>query len=328
MVRPEIVVPNVPTGDPDEREHLVAALDDAHRYLDGSVVGYFRSSLDASKADDGHLGPSQALPRVLGVLGAIAQHVREVKPDIRHALLSVGADGAEFAGWLYRDLQDVSAATYWYDRAMEWAQEAQDTAMQGYVLLRKSQMAYDQRDAHRVVTFADAANSGPWRLPPTIQSEVAQQHALGLAMTGEPMSAIEQEMATARDLLTNAPDSSDQPEPGSAFTMETLLLRQATCYTEAGKPAQGGTMFADVIRSGRLSKRDAGFFGARHAAALALSGEPDEAAAVGLQAVQTARETNSSRTLRVLADVATTLAPWSNRPGPQALRQALTTSPQ
>ena len=24
--------------------------------------------------------------------------------------------------------------TYWYDRAMEWAQEANDTAMQGYVL--------------------------------------------------------------------------------------------------------------------------------------------------------------------------------------------------
>jgi len=26
---------------------------------------------------------------------------------------------------------------------MEWAREARDTALQGYVLLRKSQMAYD-----------------------------------------------------------------------------------------------------------------------------------------------------------------------------------------
>ncbi len=44
------------------------------------------------------------------------------------------ADGAEFAGWLYRDLQDHASAAYWYDRAMEWAQAANNTAMQGYAL--------------------------------------------------------------------------------------------------------------------------------------------------------------------------------------------------
>jgi hypothetical protein len=43
---------------------------------------------------------------------------------------------------------------------MEWAQEAGDTAMQGYVLLKKSQMAYDERDALRVSTLAEAARSG------------------------------------------------------------------------------------------------------------------------------------------------------------------------
>src|SRR5262249_4228563 len=133
----------LPASDPDELEHIAAALDDARRYLDGSVVGYFCQQLNRSKADDGNLGPARALPLVLGILGAISQHVREVKPGVRGALLSLAADGAEFAGWLYRDLQDPPSATYWYDRAMEWAQEADDTAMQGYVLLKKSQMAYD-----------------------------------------------------------------------------------------------------------------------------------------------------------------------------------------
>ena len=187
-----------------ELEHLAAALDNARRYLDGSVVDFFREQLDRSKADDGNRGPHKALPLVLGILGAISQHVREVKPDVRCALLSVGADGAEFAGWLYRDLQDQATATYWYDRAMEWAQEAHDTVMQGYVLLKKSQMAYDIRDAHRVVTFAEAAHQGPWRFPLTVRAEVTQQNALGLAMVGAPMSAVEQEMDTARDLLAKA----------------------------------------------------------------------------------------------------------------------------
>jgi len=119
----------------DELEHVAAALNDARRYLDGSVVGYFGQQLGRCKTDDGNLGPAKALPLVLGILGAISQHAREVKPDIRRGLLSLGADGAEFAGWLYRDLQDPSSAAYWYDRAMEWAQEAGDTPMQGYVLL-------------------------------------------------------------------------------------------------------------------------------------------------------------------------------------------------
>jgi hypothetical protein len=58
-------------------------------------------------------------------------------------------------------------------------------AMQGYVLLKKSQMAYDLRDAHRVVTFAGAAQSGPWQFTCKLRAEVTQQQAFGLAMTGE-----------------------------------------------------------------------------------------------------------------------------------------------
>src|SRR5580700_100907 len=75
----------------DAGEHVAAALDDARRYLDGSVVGYFRQQLDRCKTDDGSLGPARALPLVLGILGAITQHVREVKPDVRFQLLSLGA---------------------------------------------------------------------------------------------------------------------------------------------------------------------------------------------------------------------------------------------
>jgi transcriptional regulator with XRE-family HTH domain len=311
-------------SDLDELEHVAAALDDARSYLDGSVVGYFREQLDRSKADDGNLGPAHALPLVLGVLGAISQHVREVKSNVRCGLLSVGADGAEFAGWLYRDLQDVPSATYWYDRAMEWAQEAHDTAIQGYVLLRKSQMAYDLRDAHRVATFAEAAQHGPWHLPLKVLAEVTQQAALGMAMIGEPLSAVEGQMTTARELLAEATPEDEHAGPGSAyFTLDTLTLRQATCYTEAGKPAAGAALFAKVISNGKLSRRDAGFFGARRAAALALSGEPDEAAQIGLEAVGIARETHSERTTRLLSDVVRTLAPWGSRPGPRTLREAV-----
>jgi transcriptional regulator with XRE-family HTH domain len=315
------------TDDVAELEQLAAALNDARRYFDGSAVELFRKQLDRSKADDGHRGSGKALPTVLGILGAISEHVREVQPNVRRRLLSLGADGAEFAGWLYRDLQDRANATYWYDRAMEWAQEASDTAMQGYVLLKKSQMAYEDRDTHRVITFAEAAQQEPWQLPPAIQAEVTQQHALGLAMAGEPISTIDQRMDAAREALSQVLDEA-QDDSTAYFTMDTLLLRQATCYTEAGKPAKAATLFGQVLAGGTLSRRDIGFFRARQATALALSGEPDEAAEVGIQALQTARETNSGRTVRILNDTVQALAPWKGRPGPRALRQAMITSRQ
>src|SRR5450755_166248 len=46
----------------DELEHVAAALNDARRYLDGSVVGYFGQQLGCCKADDGNLGPAKAFP--------------------------------------------------------------------------------------------------------------------------------------------------------------------------------------------------------------------------------------------------------------------------
>lgn len=148
----------------DERHHVTAALEDARHYMDSVVVGYFRRQLDACTADDGTLGPTKALPAVLGILSAIEQRARDVKPDVRRDLLSIGALGAEFAGWLYRDIHHPRHAQLWYGRATEWAQEAGDTGTQGYILLKKSQMAYDDRDALRVLTLAQASQYGPWQI--------------------------------------------------------------------------------------------------------------------------------------------------------------------
>ena len=156
----------------DELEHVTKALDDARRYFDGPMVDYFRRQTDACMTDDGAVGPRKTLPTMLGILEAIEEHGREVKPDVRRELLTVGARGAEFAGWLYRDIHEPTAAGYWHDRATEWAQEAGDMPMQGYVLLKKSQMAYEERDGLRVLTLAQAAQYGPWQLPAKVQAEV------------------------------------------------------------------------------------------------------------------------------------------------------------
>lgn len=305
-----------------ELQHLAAALDDARRYMDGSVVELFRRQLVKCKADDGSHGPAKVLPLTLGVLGAISQHVREVKPDVRQALVTLGAETAEFAGWLYRDLQDTTTAAYWYDRAMEWAQSAHDTAMQGYVLLKKAQMAYDERDAYQMTTLAEAANRSIWQLPDRVRVEVTQQEARGLAMLGEPLATVERKLDEADQLFTTA-DTDDRPQFGAYFSKSASLTRQALCYVEAGKPSKAADLFSTVLASNELTHRDEGFFRALRSYACALSGEPDAAAQEGLSALRIATTTNSERTTRELQRTLKVLTPWSSRPGPRQLREAL-----
>jgi hypothetical protein len=309
----------------EELQRVATALEDSRRYEGGPVSEYFRTQLDHAKRDDGSLGPKETLPMVLGLLGAIEQQARDVKPKGRRELLSVGADGAEFAGWLYRDIHQPGQAGFWYDRAMEWAQEADDPAMQGYVLLKKSQMAYDERDALRVLTLAQAGSHGRWQLPPRVRAEVTQQEALGLAMTGEPLDAVKQKLDEAHGLLTAVPDD-DPMLLGAHFTEDTLMLRNAVTYTEAGKPGMAVNLFGEAIAAGTLSRRDTGFFTARRAAAVALCGEPDEAAQLGRQSAGVAHTMKSERTLRVLADVLRTLDRWGGRPAVRDFREALRAS--
>ncbi|MEV0772755.1 helix-turn-helix domain-containing protein [Nocardia salmonicida] len=305
------------SGRTGDLQRIAFALDNAYRYFDGSAIDFFRDQLSTCKADDGSHGSATALPMALGVLAAVRRHCNDVKPSTRSSLLSLGADGAEFVGWLYRDLRQSAAAGYWYDRAIEMAQEAGDLSMQGYVLLRKSQMAYDDRDSLRVLTLAQAAERGPWRLPVETRSEIIQQEARGLAMMGESFSVVERKLDEARQVLETHDAVPDEP---------THLLRSASTYIEAGKPAKAASLYCTVLESDTLSDRDEGYFRARHAVALALSGEPDTAADEGLLAMRRATEKQSARTKAELVRAVDALGRWQHRPGPRELREAVVAS--
>ncbi len=202
----------------DDISHIAAALHDARRYLDGAVVGHLRERLVQCADDDGRHGPKAALPPVLAVMTVVEHNARQVKPAVRRELLGVGARGAEFAGWLYRDIGAPGLADYWRDRATEWALEAGDYAMPGYVLLKKSQSAWDTRDALRMLTLAQAVQDGPWPLPARVRAEAAQQEARGYAMIDGDIDTAVGKLDEARELLT-----SDSPDGRSSRDAELAI---------------------------------------------------------------------------------------------------------
>lgn len=315
------IVTTFPALSFDELQHLAAAMDDARRYLDADVVRYFKRQLTVCAADDGAHGPAHTLPVVLGVVAAIEQHARLVKATVRRELLAVGAQGAEFVGWLYRDAGQPQLAEHWRDRANEWAQEAGDWPMQGYILLKRSQSAWDERDGLRMLTLAQAAHDPAWHLPPLVQAEVAQQEARGLAMTGEPAGSVDAKLDAAWNLLTNA--TPVPGELGSQYDRPLLTMQTAICYCEAGQPSRAVELYRSQLTDERFSRRDQGYFLSLMAGALAQAADPDNASDAGHEALMAALETNSQRTMQELVRVCELLAPWRSRRAVCDLRDAV-----
>ncbi|MFG1927931.1 helix-turn-helix domain-containing protein [Cryptosporangium sp. NPDC048952] len=300
----------LPTVSADDLGQISAALEDARRYFDGDVVGQFRERLRLLARDDGSSGPRAALPAALGLVGAIDRSARTVRTDLRRQLLAVGARAAEFTGWLYRDAGGRVQAAYWRDRATEWAQEAGDLAMQGYVLLRKSQAAWDDRDAPRMLTLARAAQDGPWQVPPRVRAEAAQQEARAHAMLGARLQTVEAKLHEARELLGDP----GEHDLGSGYTYPLFSVQAALCYCEAGEPERALEAHARWQAYRGFSRRDRAYFLSLMGTSLARAGQPEEAARVGLAAHDTASDVSSSRIRLELRRLVTVLRRGPDRP--------------
>ncbi len=309
----------------DELQHIAIALTDARRYTDDAVVRYFRRQLDECAANDRRRGPKRSIPVVIGLIAAIEQLAREAKTEIRHELLRVGSRAAELAGWFYRDIVMPELANYWRDRAVEWAQAANDFSMQGYALLKKSQAAWDDRDGLRMLTLAQAAQEGPWRLPPHILAEAAQQEARAHAMMNRPLDAIEKRLDRARALLGRHDPAVLDPDTGLSTHYDEALfnLQLAVCYCEAGQSDRALELYDAWLTPETFCPRDSGYFLSLKGLAYAVAEEPDEAATTGLRALALACETNSARTHQEVLRLVGRLRLWRDREKVSELCSAL-----
>ncbi len=289
-------------------------------------VSYLRDQIRSCVGADGAQGPAAVLPSMLGTVSAIEDAMRRGPLGHRRALVGLGARAAEFVGWLYRDAGLLPAASYWQDRAEQWAQEAGDLPLQGYILLKKSQLAWDERDGARMLTLSQAVQDGPWTLPASVRAEAAQQEARGHALTTRDLAAVERKLNEARDLLAASAHDHGEQEMSQHYSPALLMLQTALCYTAAGQPGRALAIFQRELRPAAFSLRDYGYFRALMAGVLADLGEPDEAANVGAQALGIARITGSLRTWTEVSRTVHALTPWVARPSVRDLKDATVTA--
>ncbi|GGN38242.1 hypothetical protein FHR83_005452 [Actinoplanes campanulatus] len=304
--------PGAPGLTLDDLDRIDAVNRDARRYLDETLVAFLGEELDRCIADDGASGPRYALPRAIGVLSIIQRNIHVVKWSVHQPLLQVGSRAAEFTGWLYRDAGHPAAAEYWRDRASEWAMAATDFAMPGYILIKKSQAAWDARDAPRMLGLAEAVQVGPWRLPARIMAEAVQQQARGLAMLKSKRQHVDDTLEKARALLAEV--SVDSTTLAAHYDKALFEAQVAICYGESGRPEEAAGIFEVVVKPDVFSARDYAYFSTLRAQTLAAASLPDDAASVGASIIPVAFTAGSTRTVRELSRLRNDLHPWRHRP--------------
>ncbi|GAA0475052.1 hypothetical protein Aca07nite_83910 [Actinoplanes capillaceus] len=309
----------------DDLDHLAAAMENARRYTDAAVLDLMQAALAVATKEDGRNGARAALPGTLGILAMVRLSLNQVPDSVRSPLLRVGARTAEFAGWLYRDAGVPALADHWRDRATEWSLVARDVAMPGYVLIKKSQAAWDDRDPRRMLDLTEAVQEGPWVLPSRVRAEAVQQEARAIAMLSGSTTPIDDKLALAAELLAFGPESCGTEDPALAAHYDPVLfeVQMAICFTEAGRLDEALHLYDSSLSRQVFSLRDYAYFLTLKAQTLAALHLPDRAAEAGATALRIAVETRSARTLREVTRLQAGLGRWPDHPAVRRLGRLL-----
>ncbi|MCQ4041991.1 tetratricopeptide repeat protein [Streptantibioticus rubrisoli] len=249
-------------------------------------------------------GARQTIPPVVHYAQSVMSLLETTNGTTRQGLLRIGAQVAEFLGWLFQDLGDFRTAAYWSDRSMEWAQEAADDHMQSYLLFRKSNQATSRMSAERAVGLARAAQRLPG-LTPQLTALAVQQEAQGYALMRNPKAALAK--------FDEACALASEPNPsGATGTLDTsyctptyIEIQRANCWIDLGDPMRAIDLFErELATFPQVYRNDRSVYLARLARAYVKADEPERGAEMATKALTIVTHTGSARTMAELAAVA------------------------
>ncbi len=228
--------------------------------------------------------------------------------DLGRALWRLGAAYSALVGWLYQDAGDLKRSAYWHDVMLERAHRSADVQVIGFALANKAMLRIDLGDGAGAVDLADAALTQRHRLCPKVQVLALERLAHGLALAGD-RDGCERRLDEAAGLVARV---DDQFAWGNACSgAKYVEVQRATCRGRLGDARGALQIWAEVMDCvPSSSRRDIGVFRARQGAALAASGEPEEAARVAAEVSALVAETKSARMGRELAKLRDAMNSW------------------
>jgi transcriptional regulator with XRE-family HTH domain len=286
--------------------------------------------LAAQRRAEDLVGSAETLVPVLAQLGVVEALAREARGPGRLAAVHMGAQWAQFTGWLHASTGKQGRARMRLSQALEWAVEAGDPDLLSEVLSFQGHTAYMAGQAGPAIGLSQAARRDPGAYPGQLAISAAQE-AKGHALEGSARQA-ERLLDEAGELAALAAARPGEAPPWLYYHTDGFWdLQAGEAYAHlAGRPVyrrravESITAGYAALPPGSRGSEWAAEYLVRLAALHVLDGDADAAAEAGARAAAVARATGSLRLYVMLRRLRGQLAErWPGAPQAAALDEAL-----
>jgi hypothetical protein len=232
-------------------------------------------------------------------------------------LLSAVAETTQLAGWASYDAGLHGLAQRYLIQALRLAAGAGDRALGAEILAAMSHQAAFLRASGEAVDLARAASRAAAEAGiAAIEAESAVLEAQGHAVGGDEKACAS--ALTRAEVIFDKADRTSEPQWIGYFDESYLAAKFGHCFTALGR-GEIAQRFAtrSLDMDGRQYARGRQFNLVLLGVAHAQNGEPEEAARVGVDAVEAAEGLRSSRARDYLADLADRLSRHAGLPAVQ-----------
>ncbi|NUW33414.1 XRE family transcriptional regulator [Nonomuraea sp. SMC257] len=198
-----------PAIPPEDAERLSYVIESPRR-LDHGAMTALADVLAAQRRAEDAIGSVPLLGPVTAQLGLVEQLVIEARGALRRPMLDVGAQWAQFAGWLHANSNRTTEADRWYDRALVWATEADHGGMIATALSMKGHLGWITSYVGPLIGLSEAAQRTPGASV-GVRALAAQQEARGHALAGESEPTMRKLDEAVRLALAAAERPEDEP---------------------------------------------------------------------------------------------------------------------
>lgn len=218
--------------DPDSADRL-EALYERPRGVDVGALRSLAHVLHESRRLEDSIGAAPLLQPMRAQLTLVEGLVVDARGPLRQNVVSLGSQYAQFTAWVHASAGEAAVARQCYDRATEWALEADDANMVSTALSMKGHLAYRLRQLGPMLSLSQAAQRDQ-RAAPGIRALAAQQEARALALSGE-RDPCERKLDEAMALAVLANDHPEDEPPWVYFySLEYFAMQRGRAYLYLG----------------------------------------------------------------------------------------------
>lgn len=264
------------------------------RHVDPATLEALADLLAAQRRLEDSIGSAAVIAPVRAQLDAVRALAAEARCSLRHQLIDLAAQWAQFCGWLYAASGRSGEAGRWYHQAMEWATEVNNRDLLGTVLSFRGYLAEVGQQYGTAIGLSRTA----WRDPTVYAGQRAYsagQEARGLALAGAAQSEVLAALDRAAEYIAQQ-DPAVAPPWGYFYTPAFFACQRGIVHRHLGQYEHAVThLTAGLGEPPAVGTRPewAGPYLVHLAVSLAAIGERDQAGTVLDEAWAVAEATGS-----------------------------------